>query len=192
MTFGGSVCDAAAAYADGPPSTVGAGEYVCSSVLCLAALRLTVPPRHLRDPAVLLACLHPRLLRRLTHEPLCLRLRLPEIQLQLQAEPSNAFGHVVRPSHNPSLCLSHASLAVLLRSVCLQAGVPDLRSYIVLQLCLTVVDTFHVPAMLPPGVPCPRPCRNPACSDFCGRTDNPRKRRPHCSHACPTCHAQGW
>ena len=48
------------------------------------------------------------------------------------------------------------------------------------------------PAMLPPGILCTHPCINPACTDVCGRRDNPRKRRPHRSHACQACHARGW
>ena len=49
-----------------------------------------------------------------------------------------------------------------------------------------------IPAMLPPGILCTHPCINPACTDVCGRRDNPRKRRPHRSHACQACHARGW
>ena len=57
---------------------------------------------------------------------------------------------------------------------------------------LTGSQQTPVPAMLPPGILCTHPCINPACTDVCGRRDNPRKRRPHRSHACQACHARGW
>ena len=47
---------------------------------------------------------------------------------------------------------------------------------------LSIVSSFPTTSMLLPGVTCARRCVNPTCRNLCGRTDNPRKRRPHRGH----------